>query len=134
MLDNEPASETGQRRWWQREPNQRVVAIVVVLLGILTVAQGLLANNATERLTECQSHYANQFADALETRTQATARTQRALDDLMQTVGATLADPNAAQRQRIQRAVADYLALRQRSERQRDANPYPPPPRDACPQ
>ncbi|TDQ01234.1 hypothetical protein [Labedaea rhizosphaerae] len=122
----------------QRKPriprisSQTVVAIVVVVLGILTVIQGLVQSAATDRLTQCQADYSNDFADALDARSQASTDAQEALDDLMSTVGGALRG-NAVDRAAVQHAIADYLAKREAVKRQQQAHPYPPPPRAVCP-
>lgn len=118
----------------QRPAAQRLIGVVVVLLGVLTVAQGIAANRATERVVECQTRYANGFADSLEARTQASQRAQRSLDELMRSVGSNLANPNADQSVRVREAIGDYLRSRNQAERERAQNPYPPPPREACPE
>lgn len=118
-----PQDRPNRPRWLS---TQLVVAAIVVLLGVLTVAQGLIQSAATERLTECQADYSNQFADALEARSAATAQAQSSLDELIAVVAQSI-DPTV-----IQRAVNDYLAKRDAVQREQQANPYPEPPRDAC--
>lgn len=112
--------------------SQTVIAIVVVLLGVLTVIQGLAQSAATDRLTQCQTNYSNGFADALNARSQSSTDAQEALDDLMSTVGGAL-QGSAVDRAAVQRAIADYLAKRDAVKRQQQAHPYPPPPRATCP-
>lgn len=116
------------RRW---PAGQIVLGVVVVLLGVVTVVQGIVTDRATQRLTRCQAEYSNGFADALESRTAATAGTQAALDRLIGTIRRTLTstpgDPTQATA-----AINNYLAQRAESDAERRRNPYPPPPRDLC--
>ena len=104
---------------------------MVVLLGVLTVVQGLIQSAATDRLTQCQADYSTGFADALSARAQASTEAQAALDDLMSTVGGALTG-SAPDRAAVQQAIADYLAKREAVKRQQQAHPHPPPPRAVC--
>jgi hypothetical protein len=115
-----------------RISGQTVIAVVVVLLGVLTVIQGLVQSAATDRLTQCQANYSNGFADALNARSQSSTDAQEALDDLMSTVGGAL-QGSAVDRAAVQRAITDYLAKRAAVKAQQQAHPYPPPPRATCP-
>lgn len=104
-----------------------VLGVVVAVLGVLTVAQAYVSTRATERLTECQQRYSNEFADALDARALSAQRAQRSLDNLIR----TLADPDAGQADR-RAAVRAYLASRDEAETQQQRNPLPPAPRDLC--
>ncbi|MFK0249293.1 hypothetical protein ACIQUM_31730 [Amycolatopsis azurea] len=110
---------------------QFVLGVVVVLLGVLTVAQGIATNNATRRITECQQAYSNGFADALDARASATTDAQNALDELMKTMSGYLAD-SPIPPDKVRAAIGDYLAKRAKAETERQQHPYPPPPRDLC--
>lgn len=108
-----------------------VLGLVVALLSVLTITQGIITNNATRRIADCQALYGNAFADALDARATATAEAQTALDDLMRTISASLAAP-ATPPEAVRDAIGDYLNSRARAETQRQQHPYPPPPRDLC--
>ena len=129
---------TGEDTMPQRTPrfprisSQTVIALVVVLLGVLTVVQGLIQSAATDRLTQCQAAYSNGFADALNARSQATTDAQDALDDLMATISQAI-QGSAPDRAAVQHAIADYLAKREAVKREQQAHPYPLPPRATCP-
>lgn len=127
MPSDQPAPQR-RTRW----PSQTVIAIIVVLLGVLTVVQGIVQSQATERLTRCQASYSNAFADALDARSSASSEAQDALDQLATTVGNALQGSQDA-RTRARAAISDYLAKRQALKRQQAAHPYPAPPRAACP-
>lgn len=120
------------RRRVPRLSFQTVIAVIVVLLGVLTVIQGLVESAATQRLTQCQSAYSNGFADAINARAQSSAEAQDALDELVTTVGGAL-QGNEPDRASVQQAIAGYLAKRAAVKAQQQAHPYPPPPRAVCP-
>lgn len=134
-----PASR--RRRMWDRlKPSgQFLVALVVVVLGVLTVVQGLIQSAATRRVSQCHAAYANAFADALDARSRASQEAQDALDGLMITIGRLSATPVADEADRARRseesrkAISDYVTKRAQAKDQQARNPYPPPPRDACP-
>lgn len=108
-----------------------IVGLIVVLLGVVTVVQGIVTNNATRQIAECQAAYSNGFADALDARSSATTATQDALDELVTTVSGYLADsPIPSDKVRV--AIGRYLDQRAKAEAERERHPYPPPPRDLC--
>lgn len=110
---------------------QFVLGVVVVLLGIITVAQGITTSSTTRRITECQAAYSNGFADALDARASATADAQMALDELVKAISGYLASPPVPP-DKVRAAIGDYLAKRAKAETERQQHPYPPPPRDLC--
>lgn len=130
--DGERMPPPHRPRWTERAPSTSLIAIVVVLLGIVTVVQGIVQSDATERVTRCQIKYSNDFSDALDARTRASTDAQNALDQLLTTVGDTL-NGNASARPRIQQAINDYLAKRAAVKNEQAQHPYPPPPRETCP-
>ena len=78
----------------KRPSGRLVVGAVVVLLGLITVVQGVYQDARTrevaeqaKRTQECTTAYSNGFADAIEARAAASTSAQQALDDLMGTVG-----------------------------------------------
>lgn len=107
-----------------------VVAAVVVLLGIFTAVQSYVQGEATARLTECQTAYANGFADALDARSAATSDAQDALDDLLSTVAALTPTPEG--REAFVDALDEYLSKRADAKKAQAEHPYPPAPRDVC--
>lgn len=112
---------------------QFLLGVVVVVLGMLTVAQGFAYNHALRRIVACQSAYSTGFADALEARTNASNQAQQAMDTLIRSIGDNLSSPNRTDRDsQVQKAISDYLAKRAEADAQRQAHPFPPPPRDIC--
>lgn len=109
-----------------------VLGIVVLLLAILTVAQGIVESTATRRVVQCQTTYSNAFSDALDARTQASTQAQDALDQLVTAI-ATVNGTPAVRAAAVQKAISDYLATRAHLKQQQAAHPYPPAPRDLCP-
>ncbi len=116
-----------------------VIAVLVVALGIFTVVQGLIQSAATRRIANCHSAYANQFADALDARSLASQQAQDALDQLMTTIGRLAATPSTSEADTVQRreesrkAIADYVSKRAEAKAAQARNPFPKPPREACP-
>ncbi len=107
-----------------------VLGAVIVVLGVFTAVQSYVQASATDRLTECQTAYANGFADALDARSDATSAAQDALDDLLTTVASITPTPEGREEFRV--ALADYLAKRADAKKTQAENPYPPAPRDVC--
>ncbi|AXB41311.1 MULTISPECIES: hypothetical protein [Amycolatopsis] len=126
-----PDDQTSPRPRWRVPTGQFVLGVVVVLLGIITVAQGIVTNSTTRRITECQAAYSNGFADALDARASATADAQTALDELMKAISGYLASPPVPP-DKVRAAIGDYLDSRERADAERQQHPYPPPPRDLC--
>lgn len=120
---------------WKRvltgAPTQVMVAVIVVLLGVITVVQGIGQADANRRVNACLSDYANKVAAALDARSGASTETQDSLDRLIQTVGMTLAGNADADRQ-VHQEITAYLAERAHLKSQQAAHPYPPAPRRVC--
>lgn len=135
----ETMTDVTRRRWWDRSKTRIVIAAIVVGLGILTVAQGLVQSAAIRRITNCQTTFSNQFADALEARSLASQQAQDALDELMTVVGRLGASPPAnpaeaeERRETYRKAITGYLDKRAAVRASQQRNPYPKPPREACP-
>lgn len=123
--DNMPAT-----RKRVRFTSNGVIAAVLIALGIATAVQAYVQSEATARLTDCQTAYANGFADALDARSNATAEAQDALDQLL-TVVAGL-DPSPDSQKKFRDALSDYLEKRAKAKKTQVENPYPEPPRDVC--
>lgn len=107
-----------------------VIAFVLVLLGTATAVQSYVQSEATAKLTECQTAYANGFADALDARSTASSEAQDALDELLSTVAAITPTPGG--RQQFADALAEYLEKRAEAKKTQAEHPYPPAPRDVC--
>lgn len=137
--EGEPMAKDIRLRWWDRVNARVVIAVLVVGLGVLTVAQGLVQSAAVRRISECNTAFANQFADALEARSSASQQAQDALDELMTVVGQLGATPPtseadlASRRETYRKAITGYLAKRAEVKAQQTKNPYPKPPRESCP-
>lgn len=128
-----------QRRRMSFSPTRVAIALVVIALGVFTVVQGIAQSNATKRIAQCHAAYANAFADALEARSHGSQQAQDALDKLMTTMGQLSATPPAdaadlaRRREESRLAIAEYIKTRNELKDVQAAHPYPPPPRDACP-
>lgn len=103
---------------------------VLIVLGIATAVQTYVQGEATARLTECQTAYANGFADALEARSEASADAQEAQDELWRKVAALTPTPQA--RGQFKAALDEYLDKRGQAKEAQAENPFPAPPRDVC--
>lgn len=121
-------SSTPKRKW--RLTTNGVIAFVLVLLGTGTAVQSYVQSEATAKLTECQTAYANGFADALDARSKASGEAQDALDELLSTVAAITPTPEG--RDQFSAALADYLTKRAEAKKTQKEHPYPPAPRDVC--
>lgn len=121
-------SATPKRRAWVT--SNGVIAAVLIVLGTATAVQSYAQSEATARLTDCQTAYANGFADALDARSTATAEAQDALDELLGKV-ATLT-PTPQGRAEFRDALDDYLDKRAEAKKAQKEHPYPPAPRDVC--
>ena len=134
MADDELPTEDLVRKAARRRAvfNPRlVIGLVVVMLGILTAVQGIVTSNRVAALQQCQAHYSNGFADALDARTKASNDSQHAMDDLVRTIGQHVTGKPEDQAA-INAAVSRYVAQRQTAAKQRRAHPLPPPPRESC--
>lgn len=132
---------SSRRRWWHAvpEPHPVLVAVIVVVLGVLTVAQGLIASAALDDISRCQARYADALADAIGSRSRAGAEAQQALDDLVSSVAA-FADSTpvdaadlAARRAKVSTVLTQYVSKRNEVKELQRQHPYPEPPRTACP-
>lgn len=113
-----------------RPSAQFYLGLLVVCLGILTVAQGLLSDIQTRHLTDCQSSYSNAAADALDARSKASSAAQDAMDTLITDVASSMqSPPSPAVGQRIRASINDYVAARQAAKQELAAHPLPPAPR-----
>ncbi|WP_394621311.1 hypothetical protein JNUCC0626_20100 [Lentzea sp. JNUCC 0626] len=137
VAEGEPVSPSPRHRL--RPSWRAAVALVLVVLGLVTVILGLAQSAATRRITECHTVYANNMADALDTRSRGSQQAQDALDALMTSVAALGTSPpvneaDAADRQeRARQAITNYVAKRAQAKQLLAQNPYPAPPRTACP-
>jgi uncharacterized membrane protein YcjF (UPF0283 family) len=122
-------SSTPKKRWMRITTNG-VIAFLLIVLGVATAVQSYVQSEATARLTECQTAYANGFADALDARSQATSEAQNALDELLSTVAAITPTPEG--RNQFREALADYLKKRAEAKKTQQEHPFPPAPRDVC--
>lgn len=122
-----------QRPWYRRVTSNGVIGAVVFVLAVGTVVQGYVASEATRRIAECTKGYSNGFADALDSRSQANAAAQQALDDLMTKVGELSSGVSTPESRAVFRsALNDYLTKRAEAKKQQAENPFPPAPRDVC--
>lgn len=113
-----------------RFTSTHVLGAVVVVLGVFTAVQGYVQGEATARLTECQTAYANGFADALEARSEASADAQDAVDELWSTVAAIMQSPQG--REEFAAALDKYQKRRADARKAQEEHPFPPAPRDMC--
>lgn len=127
-------SHKAKRARERRAISTNLLAGVLIILGVLTAAQGYVLNDQATQLALCQQAYSNGFADALDARSQANADAQEALEAWMKTVGQVLSAPDPSGRARLTAAIADYLEKREKARKTQEANPFPEAPRDACEQ
>jgi len=126
-------AEPPRKPWHRRVTSNGVIGAVVFVLAVATVVQGYVASEATRRIAECTKGYSNGFADALDSRSQANAAAQQALDDLMTKVGELSSGVSTPESRAVFRsALNDYLAKRAEAKKQQAENPFPPAPRDVC--
>lgn len=117
----------------QRRPSGRLlIGILIVVLGVGTAVQGIITTQRVEHLQQCQARYSNKFADALDARTTVSNGSQRALDNLVTTIGAHLGRNKQADQDAIADALQQYLAQRHMAKQERARHPLPDPPREAC--
>jgi hypothetical protein len=115
-----------------------VMAAIIVVLTILSAVQSWLAQQANTRLTAanarlsaCLVRYANDTADAIEARSKASGEAQVALVQMWSTI---FAQPQTdAGRAESRRVFEDWLNKAKASIEAQKTNPYPPAPRDVCP-
>lgn len=107
-----------------------VIAALLIVLGTATAVQSYVQSEATARLTECQTAYANGFADALDARSAASVQAQAAQDDLWTKVAALTPTPQS--RDVFRAALAEYLTKRAAAKKAQAEHPFPDPPRDVC--
>lgn len=126
-------ARTGATIW------QLATAVIVIALGVVTVVQSLANSAATRRIATCNEAYANALADVIDARSEGTAQSQNALDQLMTTIGRLAAAPPASDAEAAQRreesrkAITDYVTKRAEVKALQEKNPYPQPPRESCP-
>jgi hypothetical protein len=121
------------RPWYRRITSNGVIGAVVFVLAVATVVQGYVQNEQTQRIAECTRGYSNGFADALDSRSEANAAAQQALDDLMTKVGelsSGVSTPDS--RATFRAALNDYLNKRAEAKKKQAEHPFPPAPRDVC--
>lgn len=128
MPEDTPARDARRRR--PRVTVNGVLGAVIVALGIFTAVQSYVQSEATAKLTECQTAYANGFADALDARSSASAAAQDALDELLAAVAEITPTPDG--RDLFRAALDEYLSKRAEAKKTQKEHPYPPAPRDVC--
>lgn len=134
--DGMPERTTGPK-WLRHLTSNVIIGIIVFILGITTVVQGYLQNEATRRVADCTRGYSNGFADAIDARSaastaerEALVQWMRVLDELL-TKASPSGDPAAA-RQRFADATSEYLKKQDDLRVKQKENPFPDPPRDVC--
>jgi hypothetical protein len=131
-----PERKTGPK-WLRRITSNVIIGVIVFILGITTVVQGYVQNEATRRVADCTRGYSNGFADAIDARSAASAAEREALVQWMRILDELLTkaspggDPAAA-RQRFAQATSEYLQKQDALRIKQQENPFPDPPRDVC--
>lgn len=128
--DEMPNPSTPKKRRRARFTSNGVIAGLLILLGTATAVQAYVQSQDTARLNECQTAYANGFADALDARSKASVEAQDAQDELWTTVASLSPAPES--REVFRQALADYLKKRAQAKKAQAENPFPEPPRDVC--
>jgi hypothetical protein len=120
-------------------PNRRITTIhvllamglVVVALTIASAVQSWLVQQANDRLTQCLVSFADKTADAIDARSKASTEAQKAQIQMWRTIfGQPQNDEGRAEARRV---FEGYLNKATASIEAQKTNPYPPPPRDVCP-
>lgn len=104
-----------------------LIGLLLLILGVGTAVQSIVTSQHVGQLQQCQARYANRFAKALDTRTEVSNGSQRALDGLV-----TAISEHPDDRKATSAALENYLQQRRMAKQQREQNPYPDPPREAC--
>lgn len=126
------AVATERRRW--RPRFDHVIVAVVLALGLATALQGYFLNARQEELSRCQLAYSTGFADAIDARTQASKEKDEAQDELWRIVQSGFQAPGPDVRVRFEKQLNQYLEAREKVKESQKDNPYPPAPRDLCPE
>jgi hypothetical protein len=129
----EGADVAGQSRRW-RPKFEHFISVVVVSLGVLTAVQGYMFSQRTDQLSRCQLAYTTGFADAIDARTQASKEKDEAQDELWRIIRSGFQAPGPDVRERFEKQLNLYLDAREKVKESQQANPYPPAPRDLCPE
>lgn len=123
----------------RRLTSQRVLALVVALIGVGTIVLGIVvtreqsaADARDDRLTACITGYSNALADALDRRTAANSETNEAVAGVMQAFADAFSQAPADARENIRKALVAFTEARDRAKTASTENPLPAAPRDAC--
>lgn len=125
-------SDVTKTRW--RPKFDHIIAACFLALAVATAVQGYVLGNRTDALSRCQLAYSTGFADAIDARTQASREKDEAQDELWKIVRSGFQAPGPDIRTRFEHQLNLYLDARERVKESQKDNPYPPAPRDACPE
>lgn len=115
----------------RRPTGLQYLGAAVVALAVLGGVETWRSDRATDGVTDCLKTYGDNVAEAIQSRAEATDRAQAAEDGLFEAFLGL--PPTDAGRQRGRELFSDYVAARKRARAERDAHPFPPPPRVSCP-
>jgi hypothetical protein len=141
--DQATVPQTGKTGWFDRVrkfsarfPTQPAIGVIVVVMGALTLLQGVNQNAANEqlnqenkRLTDCLVKYSDDLAAVIKVRSAGAADAQSANDQLWRTIAKNF---TAGGGPALKQAIADFLAARDHALDVQKKNPYPDPPRATC--
>lgn len=124
-MPDKPVQPRRRRPW--RPTRGNLVALVLIVLAFATGWQGY----RSAQLVECLRGYANQSAEALIARTDASTQQQAALDEVMRAVSKAFTEgPSGSNNVRAE--LEKYLEKRGQTLAAQEKHPYPDPPRDVC--
>lgn len=114
--------------------NERAVrAVIVLLVSGLLFGSGVFAGyRVLQQQFSCVNDYANDLADSLTPRQEATEVYQIKQDDVFNATERLLNGDKTAKAD-LSKALNDYRIARVELEDQRESNPYPEAPREVCP-
>lgn len=116
-----------------------VIGMVLIVLTCASSVQAWQAQRDNERLTQdnarlaqCLASYSNAIADAIEVRSKASSEAQQAQDEMWRTL--LQLSPGPESQAKARKVFQDYLDKRAQVAKAQQTNPYPPPPREVCPE
>jgi hypothetical protein len=118
----------GDRPWYRR--SQTWIGAAVAFIGLFTAVQWYVQGEGTRRLAECQTVYANGFADAIQARADEAQIKDEAIDGAF--IAFEAAMKGTIGRPEVEAAISRYNSARAAQKKAQTEHPYPQAPRDLC--